>query len=140
MYNSEQWAYHPCMGEHSILICIVDDDSSVRRALGRMIVSFGFKVELFASASDYLNESYLDPACLILDVVMPGMNGLELFAALQESGRNVPTVFISAHDNAAYMEKARSLGAIAYLQKPCDETVLLDAIEKSLVSNDAAGS
>ena len=128
------------MGEHSILISIVDDDSSVRRALGRMIRSFGFKVELFASASDYLNESYLDPACLILDVVMPDMNGLELLAALQESGRSVPTVFISAHDDEAYMEKARSLGAIAYLQKPCDETVLLDAIEKSLVSNDAAGS
>jgi len=128
------------MGEHSILIGIVDDDSSVRRALGRMISSFGFKVELFASASDYLNESYLDPACLILDVVMPDMNGLELLAALQESGRNVPTVFISAHDNAAFTEKARSLGAIAYLQKPCDETVLLDAIEKSLVSNDAAES
>ena len=128
------------MGEHSILIRIVDDDSSVRRALGRMIRSFGFKVELFASASDYLNESYRDPACLILDVVMPDMNGLELLAALQESGRSVPTVFISAHDDEAYMEKARSLGAIAYLQKPCDETALLDAIEKSLVSNDAAGS
>ncbi len=128
------------MGEHSILISIVDDDSSVRRALGRMIRSFGFEVELFASASDYLNESYLDPACLILDVVMPDMNGLELLAALQESGRSVPTVFISAHGDEAYMEKARSLGAIAYLQKPCDETVLLDAIERSLVSNDAAGS
>ena len=128
------------MGEHSILISIVDDDSSVRRALGRMISSFGFKVELFASASDYLNESYLDPACLILDVVMPDMNGLELLAALQESGRSVPTVFISAHSNEAYMEQARSLGAIAYLQKPCDETVLLDAIEKCLASNNAPGS
>ncbi len=128
------------MGEHSILISIVDDDSSVRRALGRMISSFGFKVELFASASDYLNESYLDPACLILDVVMPDMNGLELLAALQESGRSVPTVFISAHDDESYMEKARSLGAIAYLQKSCDETVLLDAIEKCLASNNAPGS
>lgn len=128
------------MGNHSILISIVDDDSSVRRALGRMINSFGFKVELFASASDYLNESYLDPACLILDVVMPDMNGLELLATLHESGRSVPTVFISAHDDEAYMEKARSLGAIAYLQKPCDETVLLDAIEKCLASNDAPGS
>ncbi len=128
------------MGDKSILISIVDDDSSVRRALGRMINSFGFEVELFASASNYLNESFLDPACLILDVVMPDMNGLELLAALQESGRGVPTVFISAHDNAAYMEKARSLGAVAYLQKPCDETVLLDAIEKCLASNDAPGS
>jgi FixJ family two-component response regulator len=128
------------MSEHSILISIVDDDSSVRRALGRLIKTFGFEVELFASASDYLNESYLDPACLILDVVMPGMNGLELLAALQESGRSVPTMFISAHCNTAYKEKARSLGAIAYLQKPFDETTLLDAIEKCLVLNDAPGS
>ncbi len=128
------------MGNQSVLISIVDDDSSVRRALGRMISSFGFKVELFASASNYLDESDLDPACLILDVVMPDMNGLQLLATLQESGRSVPTVFISAHDDEAYMEKARSLGAIAYLHKPCSETVLLDAIEKSLVSSDATGS
>ena len=127
------------MDEHSSLIGIVDDDSSVRRALGRMVSSFGFRAQLFASACDYLNESHPDPACLILDVVMPDMNGLELLAALQKSGRSVPTVFISAHDNAAYMEEALSLGAIAYLQKPCDEAVLLDAIETSLTSNDAAG-
>jgi len=127
------------MGEHPILISIVEDDSSVRRSLGRMISSFGFKVHLFASASDYLNESDLDPACLILDVVMPDMNGLELLAVLQESGRSVPTVFVSAHDNKAYMEKARSLGCLAYLPKPCDETMLLDAIETCLASNDAPG-
>ncbi len=128
------------MGDQSILIGIVDDDSSVRRALGRMISSFGFKVELFASASNYLNESDSDPACLILDVVMPDMNGLQLLATLQESGRSVPTVFMSAHDDEAYKEKARALGAIAYLHKPCNETVLLDAIEMSLASSDAAGS
>jgi FixJ family two-component response regulator len=128
------------MAERSNLINIVDDDSSVRRALGRMIRSFGFEVELFASAGDYLEESHPDPACLILDVVMPGMNGLELFAALRKLGRNVPTVFISAHSNRANLEKARSLGAIAFLQKPCEETELLDAIEKSLASNDAPGS
>ncbi len=128
------------MGERSILISIVDDDSSMRRALNRMIESFGFKVELFASASDYLNESHHNPACLILDVVMPDMNGLELLAALRASGRSVPTVIISAHDNETFIEEARSLGAIAFLQKPCEEGALLDAIEKSLASNDASSS
>ncbi len=127
------------MGERSGLISIVDDDSSVRRALGRLVRSFGFKVELFASASNYLEESHADPECLILDVVMPGMNGLELLTALRESGRGVPTVFISAHDNEAYIEKAGSLGAVAFLQKPCDENALFDAIEKSLSSNAAPG-
>ncbi len=125
------------MDDRSELINIVDDDLSVRRALGRMIRSFGFKVELFASALEYLDQSHSDPACLILDVVMPDMNGLELLAALQESGRGVPTVFMSAHDTEAYIEKAWSLGAIAFLQKPCEETVLIDAVEKSLASSDA---
>jgi len=127
------------MGEHFGLINIVDDDSSVRRALGRMIRSFGFEVELFASAREYLDKSHSDPACLILDVVMPGMNGPELLAALRVSGRSVPTVFISAYSNEAYMKKARSLGAIAFLKKPCEEDELLDAIEKSLASIDAPG-
>ena len=123
------------MGEHSSLIIIVDDDSSMRRALGRMIRLFGFKVELFSSASDYLKDSQHAPACLILDLFMHGKDDLDLLATLQELGRSVPTVLISAHDDQAYKEMARSLGAIAILQKPCEETVLLDAIEKSLASN-----
>lgn len=128
------------MDRQSSLISIVEDDSSVRRALGRMIESLGFKVKLFASASDYLNESHPDPTCLILDLVMPGMNGFELLVELQETHRSVPTVIISAYDNLDYLEKARSLGAIAFLRKPCDENALLDAIEKSLASNDAPRS
>jgi FixJ family two-component response regulator len=123
------------MREYSSWIGVIDDDPSVRRALGRMIRLFGFETKLFASASDYLNESHPEPACLILDIVMPDMNGLELLAELQASGRGAPAVFISAHDNEAYITKARSLGAIAYLQKPCDETALRDAIEKSIASN-----
>ncbi len=128
------------MGENSSLISVVDDDASVRRALGRMIRSFGFKVELSASANDYLEKNHATPpACLILDVIMPGMNGLELLAALQESDRGVPTVFISAHDDEAYLKTARSLGAIALLQKPCEEDVLFDAINNALASNNAPG-
>ena len=128
------------MDRQSSLISIVEDDPSVRRALGRMIETLGFKVKLFASASDYLNESHPDPTCLILDVVMPVMNGFELLVELKETHRSVPTVVISAHDDQAYLEKARSLGVNAYLLKPCDEIALLDAIEKSLASNDAPRS
>ena len=125
------------MGERSILISIVEDDPTVRRALGRMVRSFGYKVELFGSAREYLEASQVDQTeCLILDVVMPGMNSLELLATLQESGRKIPTVFISAHNNAAYKEKARSLGAVAYLQKPCEMNAILDSIEKALAVND----
>ena len=125
------------MGERSNLISIVEDDSNVRRALGRMVRSFGYKVELFGSAREYLEAPHIDRTeCLILDVVMPGMNGLELLATLQESGRKIPTVFISAHNNAAYIEKARSLGSVAYLQKPCEMNSILDSIEKALAVND----
>jgi FixJ family two-component response regulator len=126
------------MAETPKLVCIVDDDPSVRRALGRLIRSFGFEVELLASGRECLDEPYIDrAACLILDVSMPGMDGFDLYASLQASGRNVPTVFISAHDDEGYRERARSAGAIAYLDKPCDDVLLCDALHKAFAANDA---
>ncbi len=129
------------MAETPKLICIVDDDPSVRRALGRLIRSFGLGVELLASARECLDGSHIDrAACLILDVSMPGMDGFELHALLQVSGRGAPTVFISAHDDEGYRERARSAGAIAYLDKPCDEVLLFDAIHKAFAAYDAPRS
>ncbi len=129
------------MAETLKLICIVDDDPSMRRALGRLIRSFGLEVELLASARECLDGSHIDrAACLILDVSMPGMDGFELYALLQASGRSVPTVFISAHDNADYRERARSAGAIAYLDKPCDEVLLGEALHKAFAAYDASRS
>ena len=129
------------MAETPKLICIVDDDPSVQRALGRLIRSFGLEVELLASGRECLDKPYIDrAACLILDVAMPGMDGFELHTLLQASGRSVPTVFISAHDNADYRERARSAGAIAYLDKPCDEVFLCDAIHKAFAAYDASRS
>jgi FixJ family two-component response regulator len=117
------------------LICIVDDDASLRRALGRMVESFGFDVRLFASPRECLDGfDEKRAACLILDTTLPGINGFELHALLRESKRGVPTIFISAHDDARYKEKARSVGAIAFLNKPFEEKLLLDAIDKALVS------
>jgi FixJ family two-component response regulator len=123
------------------LICIVDDDASVRRALGRLITSFGFEVQLFASGRECLDGPHIDrAACLILDVAMPGMDGFELHALLQASGRSVPTAFISAHDDEDYQAKARSIGAVAFLKKPCDESLLRDAVDNAVASDDAPGS
>jgi FixJ family two-component response regulator len=117
------------------LICIVDDDASLRRALGRMVKSFGFDARLFASPRECLDGLEVDRAsCLILDASLPGMDGFELHTLLRESNRGVPTIFISAHDDARYKEKARSVGAIAFLNKPFEEKSLLDAIEKALAS------
>jgi FixJ family two-component response regulator len=128
------------MVEASKLICIVDDDRSVRRALGRLTRSFGFDVETIASGRECLDGAYIDRAdCLVLDVSMPGMDGFELYALLQASGRDVPTVFISAHDDEGYGRKARSLGAAAFLSKPCDEKSLMEAINNAIASKDTPG-
>jgi FixJ family two-component response regulator len=116
------------------LISIVDDDSSVRRALGRMLSSFGYRVKTFASAREYLEKSRIDPACLILDVVMPEMTGFDLFAKLQKSGRTVPTVFISGHSSEKYLKKAGLLSTHIFLQKPFEESMLIDAIKESITS------
>ncbi len=121
------------MSKTQELICIVDDDSTVRRALGRLVNSFGFEAHLHASGRECLDGTYIDrSACLIVDVSMPRMDGFELHALLESSGRSIPTVFISAHVGMGYRERASSVGAVAYLNKPCDESSLRDAIGAAL--------
>jgi len=117
------------MGEDSGLICIVDDDASVRRALGRMVRSFGFDVQLLASGRDCLDGPYVEQAsCLIVDVMMPNMDGFELHALLTASDRAVPTIFISGQNNQKDFERAATAGCSAMLNKPCDAKLLHDAI------------
>ncbi len=121
------------MGRGSDLICIVDDDASVRRALGRMVRSFGFDVQLLASGRDCLDGPYVDQAsCLIVDVMMPNMDGFELHALLAASGRDIPTIFISGQNDQKIIDRARSIGSAAILNKPCDANSLHDAIVKAI--------
>jgi len=121
------------MGGHSHLICIVDDDASVRRALGRMVRSLGFDVQLFSSARDCLDGPYVDRAsCLIIDIIMPNMDGFELHALLAASGRDIPTIFISGKNNQNNFDRAQSAGCVAILNKPCDVDLLHDAIVKAI--------
>jgi FixJ family two-component response regulator len=123
------------MEKRSELICIIDDDSSVRRALGRMIRSFGFDTQLLASARECLDGPYVDrAACLVVDITMPEMDGFELHALLVASGRNVPTVFISGQNNPKNISKAQKAGGIAYLDKPCDPNELQAAINLATAS------
>ncbi len=104
----------------------------MRRALGRLINSFGFEAQLYASGRECLDENLIDQsACLIVDVAMPQMDGFELHALLEESGRSVPTVFISGQVGLGYREHASSLDAVAFLHKPCDGALLRDAIEST---------
>ena len=123
------------MGEVSDLICIVDDDTSVRRALGRMVRSFGFDIQLLASARDCLDGPFVDQAsCLIVDVMMPDMDGFELHALLAASGRDIPTIFISGQNDQKTISRAQSVGSVAILSKPCDATSLHDAIVKAIAT------
>ncbi len=123
------------MGEVSDLICIVDDDTSVRRALGRIVRSFGFDIQLLASGRDCLDGPYVDQAsCLIVDVMMPDMDGFELHALLSALGRDIPTIFISGQYDQKTIDRARSVGSVALLNKPCDANTLHDAIEKAIAT------
>lgn len=111
------------------VVFIVDDDESVCRALKRLMKSVGLDVRVFTSAKDFLDQGCQNvPGCLILDVRMPGIDGLELQEKLRASGSQMPIIFITAHEDDKAHERATRMGAVAYLQKPFEDHVLLDAI------------
>jgi len=115
------------------LISVVDDDDSVRESLGGLIRSLGFAVKAFASAEEFLTSDRLpDTDCLILDVRMPGMNGLELQRQLAASHMSIPVIFITAHGDEEARVRARNGGAVDYLLKPFSEEALLNAIDAAL--------
>ena len=114
-------------------ICVVDDEPSVRRALSRLMTSAGYNAVTYGSAQAFLDGDHPEePDLLILDVRMPGMNGLELQNHLAVSGRPIPIVFITAHENAIAKTTALAAGAVAFFQKPFDEKDLLGAIQHAL--------
>jgi FixJ family two-component response regulator len=120
------------------LISIVDDDNSVRESLQSLMRSVGFTVRIFASAEEFLNwDHQRDTDCLILDVRMPGMSGIELQRHLMASHYEIPIIFITAH---ASEQEVRSLalrnGAVDYLAKPLSEDALLNAVHLALNGKD----
>jgi FixJ family two-component response regulator len=115
------------------LISVVDDDEAVRRSLQRLIRSLGFAVAVFASAEEFLDSDRLHiTRCLILDVRMHGMNGLELQRRLMSTHCEVPIIFITAHGDEASRSYALQKGAVAYLYKPFSDEALVNAIEAAL--------
>jgi FixJ family two-component response regulator len=121
------------MMSDKFIVMIVDDDESVRRAARRLIKSFGFAVETFASAEDFLTSGQLpQTACLVLDVQMPGLNGLELQSRLISEGHQVPIVFITAFNDENARDRALRAGAVGYLVKPFEEADLLNGINLAL--------
>src|SRR2546421_10517558 len=102
-----------------LIVSIVDDDVSVRRSTRRLLRSSGFRAEAFASAEEFLDsKSAVETACLILDLRMPGVNGLELQRRLTQNGSLVPIIFLSAHASEEDERSALSAGAVQFLHKP----------------------
>ena len=115
------------------LVAIVDDDELFRRSIERLVRSAGFRVETFGSAEDFLERGDLDrTACAILDMKLPGMNGLDLQQRLITRPTPIPIVFVSAHDEAVMQANALRAGALAFLKKPFDNSTLLDALDRSI--------
>lgn len=122
------------MIEASAKVFVVDDDHSVRRSLARLLRSVGIDVEAFASATEFLEYApHEGPSCLVLDLRMPAMSGLDLQRRLAEVGRSVPIVFISGHGDLSTGVRAMKEGAVDFLPKPVDEHDLLDAIRRAVV-------
>jgi FixJ family two-component response regulator len=112
------------------LISVVDDDESVRESLPDLLGEFGFAVQTFSSAEEFLASDFLDQTdCLILDIAMPGMTGPELQRELAIRRRNVPIIFITAQREEALRPRLLKLGAVECLLKPFDETDLLQALD-----------
>jgi FixJ family two-component response regulator len=118
------------------MISIVEDDDSVRESLQRLMRSVGFAVTVFASAEEFLDSDrlrYTD--CLILDVRLPGMDGLELQRHVAASHSEIPIIFITSHEDDELRARALNAGAVDYFLKPFDDEDLLDAIDVALKSN-----
>ena len=115
------------------IVGIVDDDESVRMSIRSLLRSLGFTVETFGSAEDLLGSARLaDVACLIVDVQLPGISGVDLQRELVAAKRELPTIFISAHDDPVARRHAITAGALAFLRKPFSEKALTDAIRSGL--------
>ena len=122
------------------LIAIVDDDESVCRALARLMRSLTMTPETFTSGQKFFD--LLDampsfrPDCLIVDLQMPGMNGLDVQDRLTKSGKSIPVIFITAHDEVGAREKVLTAGAVGFLRKPFDDELLIKTLRHALKSVD----
>jgi FixJ family two-component response regulator len=115
------------------LIAIVDDDDALRNSLDNLIRSVGFRAQGFSSAEAFLGSNQAhETACVILDVRMPGMNGLELQRQMVAANWQIPIIFITSHADDQARARAIEAGAVAYLYKPCREEDLLHAIDEAL--------
>lgn len=118
------------------LVSVVDDDESVRESLPDLLKELGFDARAFSSAEAFLSSDYLDKTrCLILDVMMPGMTGLDLQQELTRRGQEIPVIFITAQKDETLRARAFKQGAVKFLNKPFSDTALFDALNVALQGN-----
>ena len=121
------------MAEPQPTVFVVDDDASVRRSTERLIRVAGFKVQTFESARDFLTCPQPDgPACLVLDVRLPGLSGLDLQQELTQSGKQIPIIFLTGHGDIPMTVRAMKAGAVEFLTKPVKQHTLLEAIQAAV--------
>jgi len=121
------------MPQPEAVIAIVDDDPSAREGLSSLLRSAGLKVETFASAQEFLARPSADaPSCLVLDLQLPGLSGLELQKRMAEAGLEIPIVFLTGHGNIPASVQAMKAGAVEFLTKPFDDEQLLQAIQEAV--------
>jgi FixJ family two-component response regulator len=115
------------------VIAVVDDDPSVRKGLERLIRSMGWRAETFSSATEFLDRSGSEaPSCIVLDLQLPGLSGLELQNRMAEAGLETPIVFLTGHGNIPASVRAIKAGAVEFLTKPFEEQDLLKAIQEAI--------
>jgi FixJ family two-component response regulator len=121
------------MHRNASFVAIIDDDDLMRSALRGLLKEAGFSARAFVSAEEFLgSDGHRQAACLIVDIRMPGMSGLELQARLNAEAIRIPTIFITAHGDARMRMQALRAGAVEFLTKPFDDEVLLDSLRAAL--------
>jgi FixJ family two-component response regulator len=121
------------MTERDSLITVIDDDASFRRSTARLIVAAGHKVQTFANAGEFLRSKHPEPtSCIVLDVLMPGLSGLELQQKLARAGVQIPVIFVTGHGDIPTTVRAMKAGAIEFLTKPFRDRDLLNSIEQAI--------
>jgi FixJ family two-component response regulator len=125
------------MRQGSPYVAIVDDDDSVRKSLARLLLANAFKIETFGSAPDFLASAGTNPPdCVLLDLHMPEMSGLDLLMHLQRTHASFPTIVVTAHNEPGLRQRCASAGASAFLVKPLNAPLLLEAIKTAVANSE----
>ena len=123
------------MSEAEKIVHVVDDDDSVRRSVGFMLKTSGYNVHSYASGTELLKDvKSLEPGCVLLDIRMPGMDGLEVQQALHEKGVTFPVIIMTGHGDVPLSVKAMKAGAVDFIEKPFEKELLLSAVEQGFAA------